>query len=111
MTPQRAVILVGNPANPYSRAIRIGRTLLARGYTVEIAATFEQVGLTPGDQYQLYIDPQSKLVRRWDYMPSPDKNTTGTWDEYKPFGPLTLSTEHRMGNRRIFFTDVAVASE
>jgi glycosyltransferase involved in cell wall biosynthesis len=35
---RRAVILVGNPANPYSRALRIGRTLLANGYAVEIAA-------------------------------------------------------------------------
>ena len=39
---KRAVILVGNPANPYSRAIRIGRTLVAEGYDVEIAATVEQ---------------------------------------------------------------------
>lgn len=38
---KRAVILVGNPANPYSRAIRIGRTLVAEGYDVEIAATVE----------------------------------------------------------------------
>ena len=35
---RRAVILVGNPANPYSRAIRVGRTLAANGYDVEIAA-------------------------------------------------------------------------
>ena len=35
----RAVILVGNPANPYSRAIRLGRTLIGEGYDVEIAAT------------------------------------------------------------------------
>jgi glycosyltransferase involved in cell wall biosynthesis len=35
------VILVGNPANPYSRAIRIGRTLVGEGYDVEIAATVE----------------------------------------------------------------------
>ena len=31
----RAVILVGNPANPYSRALRIGRTLVEQGYDVE----------------------------------------------------------------------------
>ena len=37
----RAVILVGNPANPYSRAIRIGRSLVEQGYNVEIAATTE----------------------------------------------------------------------
>jgi glycosyltransferase involved in cell wall biosynthesis len=35
------VILVGNPANPYSRAIRLGRTLNEAGYDVEIAATTE----------------------------------------------------------------------
>jgi glycosyltransferase involved in cell wall biosynthesis len=33
------VILVGNPAHPYSRAIRLGRTLTSLGYDVEIAAT------------------------------------------------------------------------
>jgi glycosyltransferase involved in cell wall biosynthesis len=41
-TPRpRAVVLVGSPANPYSRATRIGRTLAAAGYDVEIAATTE----------------------------------------------------------------------
>ncbi len=38
----RAVILVGNPANPYSRAIRLGRALVDEGYGVEIASTHEQ---------------------------------------------------------------------
>jgi glycosyltransferase involved in cell wall biosynthesis len=38
---RRAVILVGNPANPYSRAIRVGRTLTELGYDVEIAAVHE----------------------------------------------------------------------
>ncbi|HET7167560.1 MAG TPA: glycosyltransferase [Candidatus Limnocylindrales bacterium] len=38
---RRAVILVGGPANPYSRAIRLGRTLAGLGYEVEIAATAE----------------------------------------------------------------------
>jgi len=37
----RAVVLVGNPARPYSRALRIGRTLVAEGYDVEIAATWQ----------------------------------------------------------------------
>ena len=35
---RRAVVLVGNPAAPYSRALRIGRALAAEGYVVEIAA-------------------------------------------------------------------------
>ena len=35
------MILVGNPANPYSRAIRLGRALVDEGYDVEVAATHE----------------------------------------------------------------------
>jgi glycosyltransferase involved in cell wall biosynthesis len=34
----RAVVLVGNPAAPYSRSLRIARTLAEAGYEVEIAA-------------------------------------------------------------------------
>ncbi len=82
------------------------------GQTYEVLhVSFERVGLTPGDQYNLYIDPKAKLVRRWDYLPSPDKKSTATWEGYESFGPLTLATEHKMGNRRIFFTDVAVGAE
>jgi glycosyltransferase involved in cell wall biosynthesis len=36
--PRRAVVLVGGPAAPYSRSIRIARALAAEGYEVEIAA-------------------------------------------------------------------------
>ena len=35
---RRAVVLVGNPAAPYSRALRIARTLVDGGFAVEIAA-------------------------------------------------------------------------
>ena len=35
---RRAVVLVGNPVAPYSRALRIARTLEAMGYAVEISA-------------------------------------------------------------------------
>ena len=35
---RRAVVLVGNPAAPYSRGLRIARALAAEGYDVEIAA-------------------------------------------------------------------------
>jgi glycosyltransferase involved in cell wall biosynthesis len=35
---RRAVVLVGGPARPYSRALRVARTLAGEGYDVEIAA-------------------------------------------------------------------------
>ena len=36
----RAVLLVGNAAAPYSRALRVGRALAAEGFAVEIAAVW-----------------------------------------------------------------------
>jgi glycosyltransferase involved in cell wall biosynthesis len=51
----RAVVLVGNPAAPYSRALRIARTLVSAGYAVEIAAVAAD-GLPerePGEGWEL----------------------------------------------------------
>ncbi len=73
-----------------------------------LRVSFEHVGLTPGGMYDLYIDPKSHLIRRWDYMPTPAEKTTGTWEGYKDFKGLKLATEHKMGARRIYFTDVSV---
>ncbi|MFZ5853345.1 MAG: glycosyltransferase [Chloroflexota bacterium] len=38
MTKPRAVVLVANPAAPYSRGLRVARSLAGAGYEVEIAA-------------------------------------------------------------------------
>ena len=82
------------------------------GKTYEvIQLSFESVGLTPRDKYNFYIDPATKLVRRWDYMPSADKKISGTWDEYKEFGGLKLATDHQFGDKRIYFTEIKVETE
>jgi glycosyltransferase involved in cell wall biosynthesis len=54
-TRPRAVILVANPAAPYSRALRIARTLVAAGYRVEIAAVAADrlPEREPGDGWEL----------------------------------------------------------
>ncbi|MHB8460304.1 MAG: glycosyltransferase [Candidatus Limnocylindrales bacterium] len=43
MTPPRAVLLVANAADPYSRGLRVARSLAAAGYDVEIAAVADAV--------------------------------------------------------------------
>jgi hypothetical protein len=73
--------------------------------------TFGAVGLTPKDSYNLYIDRATHLLKRWDYMPAADTKMTGTWDAYQKCGGLTLSTEHQMGDKRIFFTDIKVETK
>jgi hypothetical protein len=56
--------------------------------------SFEKVGLTPNDQYILYIDPETKLVASWDYIAEPGKSMHATWADYRRSGGLTLATNH-----------------
>ncbi|MDP9292346.1 MAG: DUF6503 family protein [Verrucomicrobiota bacterium] len=70
---------------------------------------FEKIGLTPGDKYNFYIDPETHLVRQWDYMPSAEKKTTASWENYQNFSGVQLATERKMGDKRIYFTNVKVS--
>ncbi len=72
---------------------------------------FGEVGLTPKDQYLLYIDPKTNLVSSWDYMPEPGKSMHATWTGYQKSGGLTLATDHQMdGGVRIRFLNVKVTA-
>lgn len=70
-------------------------------------------GYSPGDAYDLYLDPAGRIVA-WTYRgggKAEDALTT-TFEGYVQAGPLTLATEHRSadGKFRLYFTDVAVAA-
>ena len=81
------------------------------GATCEVLhLSFEQIGLTPGDQYTLYVDPQTKLVKSWDYMPKADTVMHGTWEKYQTSGGLQLATEHNFAGKMIRFADVKVTT-
>ncbi|HEY2711277.1 MAG TPA: hypothetical protein VGI60_02085 [Chthoniobacterales bacterium] len=58
--------------------------------------SFDKVGLTPNDQYRLYLDPDTHLVSSWDYMPEPGKTMHASWTDYQRSGGLTLATNHFM---------------
>ena len=88
-----------------------GRKQVGEAQFETLRLSFEGVGLTPGDQYLLYIDPQTKLVRAWDYIPSADKVTHGSWDKYETFDGLQLSTEHEFGGRIIRLADISVVTK
>lgn len=70
--------------------------------------SFGQVGLTPGDQYVLYIDPETKLLRAWDYIGKSGEPAHGSWEKYIDAGGLKLSTEHNFGGRIIRLEGVEV---
>lgn len=89
-----------------------GGEMTIKGKTYKVLhLSFGKVGLTSGDQYDLYIDPETNLVRFWKYMPASHKPVHGTWDDYKDFNGLKLCTSHLFGNKHIFFTGVKVISD
>lgn len=74
--------------------------------------SFGKVGLTPNDQYRLYIDPKTNLVGSWDYMPEPGKLMHGSWSDYQKSGGLTLATDHQMdGGVHIRILNLKVTSD
>jgi hypothetical protein len=72
--------------------------------------SFAQVGLTPSDVYVLYIDPQTNLVRAWDYIPKEGTVMHGTWENYETFGGLKLATKHNFEGKVIRFADIKVVA-
>lgn len=56
--------------------------------------SFDKVGLTPGDQYWLYVDPKSGQVTRWKFLLQGKKEPgIFNWTDYKDLGGgLKLST-------------------
>ena len=77
----RAVVLVGGPAAPYSRSIRIARALSAEGYAVEIAAVAAD-GLPAREEVAA---PRPGAAG----APEPDKAAVGPIElrRYAPSGP------------------------
>ena len=94
------------------RTLKPDETVDGKTYHV-LHLDFDKVGMTPGDQYNLLIDPESNLVRFWDYMPKPEKKTRFTWDQYREFGPLKLSTEHKVpgSDRKMVMSEIEVIAE
>lgn len=77
-----------------------------------IHVSFDQVGLTPGDQYWATIDPTTHQMERWAYVlegnePPP---VEWRWTPWKQYGQILLATERIPveGERRIVFRNLAV---
>ncbi|MBK8014434.1 MAG: hypothetical protein IPK13_24180 [Deltaproteobacteria bacterium] len=59
--------------------------------------SFAGVGLTPGDVYWLFINPNSNRITRWEMrLEGQTSEPRGmSWDDYRPVGPLLLSHLHQ----------------
>jgi len=58
-----------------------------------VQLTFGKVGLTPGDTYQAFVSPKTKLMEHWEYKLQ--SGNTGSWDwEYATTGGIKLASNH-----------------
>jgi len=62
------------------------------------------------DAAVIYIDPQTKLPKAWDYMPASGNGLQATWEKYQTFGGLTLATEHNFNGKTIRLADIKVTT-
>jgi hypothetical protein len=74
---------------------------------------FKDVGMTPGDQYNMLINPDTMMLEYWDYMPSENRKTRYSWGGYKDFNGIKIATEHKPvdSDRKMEMKDVAVEFE
>lgn len=81
---RRAVVLVGGPAAPYSRSLRIARALAAEGLAVEIAAV-----AAPGLPEREVVPPPTEGSIG---APAPDPARVGPIElrRYRPSGPWAI---------------------
>jgi hypothetical protein len=72
--------------------------------------SFGSVGLTPGDRYWLYINPETKLVERWRYLLEGGNTGDFYWRDYTDYGPvkLPLRREAVGGGMEIRFENIRV---
>jgi hypothetical protein len=70
---------------------------------------FENVGLTPGDQFWLYVNRKTRLLDRWRFKLQGGTEGDYRWSGWERFGGILLATE-RVGasGDRILFEDILV---
>lgn len=62
------------------------------GYRI-LHISFNQVGLTPGDQYWAFLNAKTHLMERWEFLLQGDKEKgTFEWKEWSDYGPVKLSS-------------------
>jgi len=61
---------------------------------------FDQVGVTPDNKYEIYIDENDYLVKQWSYFKLASQDTasaTWPWDNYRRHGKIFLSSDRSDG--------------
>ncbi|WP_375579515.1 hypothetical protein ABWH96_00120 [Marivirga tractuosa] len=72
-----------------------------------ISLSFEEVGFTPQNKYNAYIDPETHMILQWDFYRNASDTTasfSNEWSGYKKHGDIYLSSgrgERTLGNIKV----------
>jgi len=75
-----------------------------------LVLTFKDVGVTPQNKYEVWVDQEDHLVRQWAFYAEAgdaEPKFVSPWSNWQPYGRIWLADEH--GQRK--HTDVAVFDE
>jgi len=77
-----------------------------------LALSFENVGMTPGDRYWVYVNRATHRIVRWDHLlegnqPPPTPWTLEAWEQH---GSLWFATAHHNGSRIVYTRNVAMTA-
>jgi len=71
------------------------------GKPAVLELSFAEVGLTPQNRYEVYVDPKSHLVSGWAWYPEATDETprfTLPWGDYQQVGRILLANDHGQGH-------------
>jgi hypothetical protein len=76
-----------------------------------LALSFENVGMTPGDHYWVYVNRANHRVEKWEHLlqgaqPPP---VPWTWEGWEAHAGLWFPTAHKNGNRTLYTHAVETA--
>ncbi|MEQ8425390.1 MAG: DUF6503 family protein, partial [Cyclobacteriaceae bacterium] len=75
-------------------------TLVNNKYYNVLQLTFENVGDTPQNKYDLYVDVHDKLINYWSFYRDAAQDSaswTRPWDNYQRYGSILLSADRSDG--------------
>ena len=87
--------------DPGARLRDLGPGTMADGRTARVLElTFDGVGLTPDNKYEVFIGDETGLVEQWSfYLNAADEEPrfTGPWSGWERFGAILLATSRGRG--------------
>ncbi|MEM7483015.1 MAG: hypothetical protein AAF481_17705 [Acidobacteriota bacterium] len=92
-------------------------TLDGRGYDKLLMTFGDDIGLTPGDRYWVWVDRETAQVDRWAYVlqsQEPDSDPTAwTWEGWETYGGIRLAPMRQQvgGDRQISLAPIEVPTE